>query len=150
LKRIPVVPALITALILAAPARAGLLVTGTISPQADGPNRDDTIAPNDSGASTDSVTTFWYARVPGKDSLTTSPLSVSVPTGWTGMITRFPNAPANGYAIQSVTSIDPSRPAPRWTSSSPRRTPPPRSSAIRWRVRRPDPAPRSGGPSRPD
>jgi hypothetical protein len=72
----------------------------------DGPNFDYTISLHNSSSSDASIGTFWFAWVPGSDFLATSPLSVTDPTGWTSMITHFPNVPTNGFAIQWTTGSD--------------------------------------------
>jgi len=53
---------------------------------------------NTSGLGNDSIATFWFAWVPGKDFLPTSPLSVALPTGWKDVITHGDST--DGYAIQ--------------------------------------------------
>jgi hypothetical protein len=102
--------AVVVTSLLAGAARADLVVSGLIASQANGPNFDYTIRLTNSGSSTSPVETFWYAWVPGKDFLTTSPVSVAVPAGWTETITHVPNTPTNGYAIQWVTSTAPLAP----------------------------------------
>jgi hypothetical protein len=48
------------------------------------------------------IGTFWFAWVPGKDFLDTSPNTITNPAGWTNMITHFGSS--DGYAIQWKTS----------------------------------------------
>jgi Hint domain len=52
--------------------------------------------------STTPIGTFWFAWVPGKDFLDTSPNTITNPAGWTNMITHFGSS--DGYAIQWKTS----------------------------------------------
>ena len=52
----------------------------------------------DTGTTT--LGTFWFAWVPGKDFLKTSPLTRSNPSGWSNIITG--GNPNNGFAIQWV------------------------------------------------
>jgi MYXO-CTERM domain-containing protein len=85
-----------------APA-ANITADATLTWQADGPNFDYTITLNNSAASDASIGTFWYAWVPGKDFLATSPISTTSPTGWTALLTHVPNVPTNGVAIQWTT-----------------------------------------------
>jgi hypothetical protein len=73
-------------------------------------NFDYTIKLDNLATSTDSISTFWYAWIPGQDYLTTKPISVSSPTGWTSLITHFPNLPTNGFAIQYKTLSAPLAP----------------------------------------
>ncbi len=54
------------------------------------------IALSDIGSTT--VGTFWYAWVPGKDFMRTSPTSIANPTGWQAVITG--GGTTDGYAIQ--------------------------------------------------
>ncbi|QEH31607.1 hypothetical protein OJF2_00720 [Aquisphaera giovannonii] len=92
---------------LAGRADAGPLnVTGLLSWTPDGANFDYSITLTNLATSTDSIQTFWFAWVPGEDFLTTSPLSATPPSGWTSLVTHFPNLPTNGYAIQFKTSTD--------------------------------------------
>lgn len=107
MRRSPILLALLLALPQTSPARADLIVNGSITSQANGSNFDYEITLTNSALSTDSVRTFWYAWVPGKDFLATNPLSVAVPSGWSEIVTHFPNVPTNGYAIQWVTSTAP-------------------------------------------
>jgi hypothetical protein len=47
---------------------------------------------------TTTVGTFWFAWVPGKDFLPTSPLNITSPAGWQDIITH--GSASDGYAIQ--------------------------------------------------
>jgi hypothetical protein len=99
----------ITALFsLAGRADAGPLdVTGLLSWTPNGANFDYSITLTNLATSTDSIETFWFAWVPVEDFLTTTPISVTAPAGWTSLITHFPNVPTNGFAIQFKTSTNP-------------------------------------------
>jgi hypothetical protein len=103
MKRIIFLIALGAAVSCMPPVRAGSLETSaTISATPDGSNWDYTIALTNLSSSTDSLETFWYSWVPGKDFMPVSPLSVSPPTGWTDMVTN--GGPTDGFAIQFVTT----------------------------------------------
>jgi hypothetical protein len=87
-----------------APAHAAeISASATMTWEADGANYDYTITLNNSASSDASIGTFWFAWLPGKDFLETSPLSAESPSGWGAMITHFPNVPTNGFAIQWTT-----------------------------------------------
>jgi hypothetical protein len=79
-----------------------ILPSATLSSTPDGANFDYTITLMNSSSSTNSIGTFWFAWVPGKDFLATSPLSVTDPTGWADKITH--GGSTDGYAIQWVSS----------------------------------------------
>src|SRR5438270_514895 len=72
--------------------------TGVISSTAAGPNTNYTINLTNASSSNAGIGTFWFAWVPGKDFLATSPVSVSPPPGWTDNITNM--GPGDGFAIQ--------------------------------------------------
>jgi hypothetical protein len=94
----------VAASLLGRPASAGPIdVDAVLSWTPNGSNFDYTIKLDNLATSTDSISTFWYAWIPGQDYLTTKPISVSSPTGWTSLITHFPNLPTNGFAIQYKT-----------------------------------------------
>ncbi len=59
-----------------------------------------TITLDDTGSTT--IGTLWFAWVPGRDFLATSPGSITAPAGWTDIITH--GGPSDGYAIQWVAS----------------------------------------------
>jgi len=59
-----------------------------------------TIALKNASSSNAGIGTFWFAWVPVKDFLPTSPISVTPPVGWTDMITH--GGPTDGFAIQFV------------------------------------------------
>jgi hypothetical protein len=71
--------------------------SATITPTAGSPNSY-ALTLSDDAASPSTIGTFWFAWVPGKDFMTTSPLSVSSPSGWTDTITG--GGTGDGYAIQ--------------------------------------------------
>ncbi len=86
-----------------APASAGILdVSAVVSSAPDGPNFDYKIVLTNSSSSTDSLETFWFAWVPGKDFMPTNPVSVTPPAGWTDNITN--GGPTDGFAIQFLTT----------------------------------------------
>ena len=82
---------------------ATITASGALSSVADGANFDYTIKLTNSASSTSGIGTFWYAWVPGQDFLTSSPISVTPPSGWTDKIMH--TAPSDGYSIQFVASI---------------------------------------------
>jgi hypothetical protein len=86
--------------LIVAPADAGTIdASAVITAQADGADFNYTITlTNTSGTGNDSIATFWFAWVPGKDFLATDPLSVSPPSGWKDVITH--GGATDGYAIQ--------------------------------------------------
>ena len=55
-----------------------------------------TVTLTDSG--TTPIGTFWFAWVPGRDYLDTSPTSITAPAGWTDVITH--ETPTDGFGIQ--------------------------------------------------
>ena len=81
---------------------ANITASGVISSKPDGSNFDYTIELTNSSSSTASIGTFWYAWVPGEDFLATNPISVTSPTGWSGLITH---AGRDGYAIHSFQQL---------------------------------------------
>jgi len=109
MKRISFLMSAVAMGLLTAPAMAGSLdVSGTLSGKADGANFDYTITLSNSSASTDSLETFWFAWVPGKDFLMTHPLTETPPSGWTDMVTN--GGTTDGFAIQFVTTTAPLAP----------------------------------------
>jgi hypothetical protein len=89
--------------VLTTPVSAdNIIPSGVLSSTPDGADFDYTITLSNSSASTNSIGTFWFAWVPGKDFMATSPLSVTDPTGWTDHITH--GGSTDGYAIQWVSS----------------------------------------------
>jgi hypothetical protein len=85
------------------PAHAGdLVASGAITWKPDGANYDYTINLTNSSSSIDSLGTFWFAWVPGKDFMPSNPISGDFisPTGWTEKVTG--GGPGDGYAIQWV------------------------------------------------
>jgi hypothetical protein len=95
------VGAVLTIGVLTTPVNADNIVpSGILSSTPDGANFDYTITLMNSSSSTNSIGTFWFGWVPGKDFLATSPLSVTNPTGWTDVITH--GGSTDGFAIQWV------------------------------------------------
>jgi hypothetical protein len=95
--------------VFAVPVMAGPLdVSATLSATPDGSDFDYTIVLKNASSSTDSLETFWFGWVPGKDFLPTSPISVTPPTGWADRVTH--GGATDGFAIQFVTSTDPLAP----------------------------------------
>jgi PEP-CTERM motif len=86
--------------LIASTADAGTIdANAVITAQADGADFDYTITlTNTSGAGNDSIATFWFAWVPGKDFMADTPISVTNPTGWKDVITH--GGSTDGYAIQ--------------------------------------------------
>ena len=111
MNRLLLITAILAAVSIPARCHGGIInANATVSAVADGANFDYTIHLTNFATSTDSIQTFWYAWVPGKDFLPTSPISVTPPAGWTDLITHVPNVPTNGYAIQFKTSSSPFTP----------------------------------------
>ena len=94
----PFLCALPLALVFPAAARAALSASASLTSTFNGTNWHYDATLQDTG-DTD-VGTFWYAWVPGKDFLQTSPTNIQSPFGWTSTVTHFPDSPTNGYAIQ--------------------------------------------------
>jgi hypothetical protein len=72
--------------------------SGVISSTPVGADTNFTIDLTNASTSNSGIGTFWYAWVPGKDFLATSPVSVSPPAGWTDNITN--TGAGDGFAIQ--------------------------------------------------
>ena len=87
-------------LLTAAATRGPSMPVRVITARADGPDFDYTITlTNTSGAGNDNIATFWFGWVPGRRiSSPPNPLSVTVPSGWTDVITH--GGATDGYAIQ--------------------------------------------------
>jgi hypothetical protein len=92
----------LSAWLLAGPASAGYVVSATESSTLDANlvDFDYTIKLTDAVTSTNPIGTFWFAWVPGKDFMATSPISVTSPAGWSSMITNVGSS--DGFAIQWV------------------------------------------------
>jgi hypothetical protein len=56
-----------------------------------------------SDTGTTNLGTFWFAWVPGKDFMPTSPLNIGTPAGWSSFVTG--GTPNDGFAIQWVAGI---------------------------------------------
>jgi hypothetical protein len=92
----------LAAALLATPASAGPIVSATQTSKldADGTDFDYTITLTNSSSSTSPVGTFWFSWVPGKDLMSSSPLSEITPTGWTANVTH--GGATDGFGIQWV------------------------------------------------
>ncbi len=89
--------------LLASSATAGVIqATGALTSKPDGSNFDDSITLSNSSASTDSIGTFWFAWIPGKDFLPSNPFNLSAPAGWTASVTNL--GAGDGFAVQYVAS----------------------------------------------
>lgn len=99
---------LAVALLALAPAAKAVLLptaTGTLTETATGASFNTfTITLQNTSVSA-SIETFWFAWVPGKDFLDTTPLTVTPPSGWTDTITH--GGASDGYAIEFSTSTAP-------------------------------------------
>jgi hypothetical protein len=86
--------------LIGSPADAGTIdASAVITVANDGSAFDYTISlTNTSGVGNDSIATFWFAWVPGKDFMMDPPSSVTNPTGWKDVITH--GGSTDGYAIQ--------------------------------------------------
>ena len=93
--------ALLTSVAMATPVGSA-----TISETGNGPVFTYSLTLNNNSSlpatSTNTIGTFWFAWIPGQDYLKTSPLTVSVPSGWTYSITG--GSANDGYAIRWVAS----------------------------------------------
>ena len=81
---------------------ATINASATFSSVPDGADFQYTLTLNNSSTSNSGIGTFWYAWVPGKDFLATSPIAVTPPAGWTDNVTH--GGSTDGYAIQFVAS----------------------------------------------
>src|SRR3954469_25608013 len=77
---------------------ATINASGVISSTAAGPDTNYAINLTNASSSNSGIGTFWYSWVPGEDFLSTSPVSVSPPPGWSDNITNM--GPGDGFAIQ--------------------------------------------------
>jgi hypothetical protein len=78
---------------------ANITASGTISATPDGANYDYSITLSNSASSGAAVGTFWFSWIanPNEDFLSTRPISVTPPAGWTDSITH--SGAGDGYAI---------------------------------------------------
>jgi hypothetical protein len=78
---------------------ANITASGVISSTPVGQTYDYSIMLSNSGSSSASIGTFWFAwtAVPYEDFLATRPISVAAPTGWTDSITH--SGASDGYGI---------------------------------------------------
>jgi hypothetical protein len=113
MKQISFLISAVALVLLTAPAMAGTVldVSGTITSTPDGSNFDYTITLTNSSASNVSLSTFWYAWIPGQDYLATSPISETSPPGWAvDLISHDAGPPPDGFAIRWVTTTAPLAP----------------------------------------
>ena len=81
---------------------AVIFPSGVINSIPDGSDTDYTITVSNSAAANAGIGTFWFASVPGQDYLTSNPISVTPPTGWTDQVTS--EGSGDGYGIEFVAS----------------------------------------------
>ncbi len=114
MKRIRFLMSAVAMGLLTAPAMAGSTIldaSGTITSKPDGSNFDYTITLSNSSASTVSLSTFWFAWIPGQDYLATEPISETSPSGWAvDLVSHAPGSPPDGFAIRWVTTTAPLAP----------------------------------------
>jgi hypothetical protein len=84
------------------PARATVVVSASVTQTAAGSPNSYGITLNNNSTNSEAVSTFWFAWVPGKDFLATSPTNVVAPAGWTYTITH--SGVNDGYAIEFNTT----------------------------------------------
>ncbi len=77
-------------------AFAGLTATATITETPAGSDYNYAITLQNTGTTT--VGTFWYAWIPGANYLTTPPLSVTSPSGWSEQVTH--DFAGDGYGVE--------------------------------------------------
>jgi hypothetical protein len=91
--------ALATGLSATPAVASGIDASGVVTATPDGPNFDYSITLTNSSSSTDPIGTFWFAWVPGKDFLPTSPSDITTPTGWSvGLVSN--GGSSDGFGIQ--------------------------------------------------
>jgi hypothetical protein len=83
---------------------ASITPTAVISSTPQGADFNYSITLTNSASSTTQIGTFWFAWVPGKDFLATSPISETAPTGWSDTVTN--GGATDGFAIQFVAGSD--------------------------------------------
>jgi hypothetical protein len=85
-------------LVLVVPVRsfAGIAASAVISLTSSGAENQYSAKLNNTGTTT--IGTFWFAWVPGKDFLMTSPINIVSPAGWGSFVTG--GGSGDGYAIQ--------------------------------------------------
>ena len=85
-------------LVMVVPVRsfAGIAASAVISLTSSGAENHYSATLNNTGTTT--IGTFWFAWVPGKDFLLTSPINIVSPTGWGSIVTN--GGGSDGYAIQ--------------------------------------------------
>jgi hypothetical protein len=105
MRRIILVAAVALVWFQASASAASITASAVLSSAPDGSNFDYTLKLTNSASSGSGIGTFWSAWVPGEDFLAASPVATN-PTGWTSMITHFPDVSTNGFAIQWTTGSD--------------------------------------------
>jgi hypothetical protein len=85
-------------LVMVVPVRsfAGIAASAVISLTSSGTENQYSATLKNTGTTT--IGTFWYAWVPGKDFLLTSPINIGSPANWDSFVTN--NGGGDGYAIQ--------------------------------------------------
>lgn len=86
------------ALLAAAPAFAAESASVTVTSKTSGSNFEYDLTLTDTG--TTNIGTLWFAWVPGKDFLKTSPISETSPAGWSSPPAITHSGSTDGYAIQ--------------------------------------------------
>jgi hypothetical protein len=77
---------------------ATINASGVFTATAAGSGFNYTITLSNASSSDSGIGTFWYAWVPGKDLLATSPTSVNPPAGWTDTVVH--SGSGDGYSIE--------------------------------------------------
>ncbi len=77
-----------------------IIASGVISDTAGSGVYDYSIALTNSSQSGSAIGSFWYAWMPGQDYLSSYPISVTAPSGWTAQVTS--GGGSDGYGIQFV------------------------------------------------
>ena len=81
-------------------SQTNIIASGVISDTPGTGVYDYTIALTNSSQSGSAIGSFWYAWVPGADYLSSYPISVTAPAGWTATVTG--GGAGDGYGIQFV------------------------------------------------
>ena len=84
-------------LVMVVPVRsfAGIAASAVISLTSSGTENQYSATLKNTGTTT--IGTFWYAWVPGKDFLLTSPINIGSPANWDSFVTN--NGGGDGYAL---------------------------------------------------
>jgi hypothetical protein len=88
---------------------ASITASAVISSTPTGANFNYNITLTNSASSTSPIGTFWFAWVPGKDFLGTSPISETAPTGW-GDMSQTAGPPMDSPFNSSPVRMAPSTP----------------------------------------